>query len=161
MSDEHIINIARLEGDKTEKVTCQFPPEIMDIEESELQFIEPITCTASAYLASDHLIIHLDIDAVASLPCTTCNDPLKKNISLRHVYYSSPIDELKTPEVDLRPIVRENILLETPHFAECTLEGCPEKEAIKGYFATANESPADDSHFPFAELESDLDTTEN
>ena len=160
MSKEYIINVARLEGDKTEKLTCQFPAEIMDIEEGDLQFESPISCTASAYLASDHLVIHLDIDAKAKLPCTTCNDPIEKTISLRHVYYSSPIEELDSQEVDLRPIIRENILLETPHFAECVQEGCPEKEALKGYFATASESPSEDSHFPFAQLEREIDTTE-
>ena len=51
------IYIDRLGDGQTEKIEETVPPEMIDVNEKDLQFKHPVLLSGKAYLADDHLII--------------------------------------------------------------------------------------------------------
>jgi len=160
MEDAHLIYIDRLADDKVEKINCTLSPDFMDIHEKDLSFPEAISASGEVYVASDHLVIHLDVATSALVPCKTCNEPINKKVILTHVYHSVPITELRQPVFDLREVLRENILLESPSFAECENESCPHRVQFAQYLHTDKkeqiETENDHSNYPFAHLDEEI-----
>lgn len=160
MEDQHIIYIDRLADDKVEKITCSLAPDFMDIHEKDLSFPKPIIASGEAYVASDHLVVHLDVETSARVPCKLCNESITQPIRLTHIYHTVPLSELKQPIFDLREVLRENILLESPAYAECTDASCPNKGQFAEYIQkdeTVRNATADDhSNYPFAHLDEEI-----
>ena len=67
------IYIDRLKQDHTLKLDEAIPPDFMQIEEEGLAFEGSIHVQGEAYLVDDHLVIHLNLKSVATLPCSICN----------------------------------------------------------------------------------------
>ncbi len=149
------IYIDRLKGGNALKIEETLPPDFLDVDDEELVFEETVRIQGEAYLADEHLVIHLNIETSAFLPCSICNDAVSTPISLKNIYLTEPLSEIKGAIFDLGQQVRETILLQTPLFIECNGGKCPEREHIKK-FLKPEEKPSDPgeiTHFPFADLE--------
>lgn len=160
MEDEHLIYVDRLVDDKVEKITCSLCPDFMDIHEKELSFPEPIVASGEVYVASDHLVIHLDVETSTLVPCKMCNELIMKKIHLTHVYHTLPLADLKQPIFDIREVLRENILLESPPYTECDDAKCPNRAQFTQYLENEEQAykASDDGHsnYPFAHLDEEI-----
>lgn len=148
------IYIDRLKGGQTLKIDETLPPGFLDVDEEDLLFEDPVFLNGEAYLANEHLIIHLNIETQASLPCSICNDPVHISIVIKNIYLSNPLAEIKGAVFDITNEVRESILLQTPLFTECHNGKCPERESLKQFLKPPQKEAKNDIvHFPFADLD--------
>lgn len=153
MDDTFKIFIDQLREGHAQKINESVSPDFLQIHEKDLRFKKNIEITGETYLATDHLVIHLDVQTEAELPCAICNEwaPIKMHLS--NLYFSIPLKEVKGAIYDFKSILREEILLEVPQFAECE-GGCPVRENIKKYL---KENPSEGEeveggYHPFADL---------
>jgi uncharacterized metal-binding protein YceD (DUF177 family) len=148
------IYIDRLKGGHTQKIEESLPPDFLEVKDEELAFNDPVRIWGTVCLADEHLVIHLDIETSACLPCSICNDAVSIPIVIKNIYLTQPLTEINGAIFDLTEQVRETLLLQTPLFAECRRGKCPERESIKK-FLKPDETPSDPgdvTHFPFADL---------
>jgi len=148
------IFVDRLKNDQTLKIDETLPPDFLGIDESELSFKEPVHTQGEVYLADDHLVIHLAIDTVATLPCSICNETVTVPIQIKNLYLTQPLAEISGSIFDLGEEVRETVILQTPLFVECSGGKCPEREQIKKFFKKELPPEKDEVtiNFPFADL---------
>lgn len=146
------IYIDRLNDGQTHQIDEILPPEFLEIDEEDLLFDEPIALKAETYLADDHLIIHLNAQTSAFLPCNICNEPVQLPITVKNATVTKPLSEIPGAILDLSGEVRESLLLQTPLFAECSGGKCPERENLKKFLASSQKSDEEIVHFPFADL---------
>lgn len=151
------IYIDRLSGGQTQKIEESLSPDFLDLDEEDLVFDDPVALKGEVYIANDHLIIHLNIQTSAYLPCSICNDAVHAPISIKNLYLTRPLSEIHGAIFDLTDEVRESILLQTPLFVECNNGKCPERENIKKFLKSDQNIPevGENSHFPFADLDKD------
>jgi hypothetical protein len=140
------IYIDRLLGEKTESVREKADASLMDIHEKDLSFPSPIDIEGTAYLAGDHLVLHLKVATEAIQPCSICNSLVKFPITLDDFYHTVPLDDCKESTYNYTEELREAILLEVPQFVQCH-DGCPELSAIKPYLCKEK------AYYPFGELD--------
>jgi uncharacterized metal-binding protein YceD (DUF177 family) len=141
------IYIDRLKEGQTLKIDESLSPDFLDVHEKDLLFAEPVRLEGEAYLANEHLILHLNIETTARLPCAICNDPVNLRISIKNIYLTEPLAEIKRAVFEVTEEVRESILLQTPLFTECNGGKCPERENLKPFLKE------DVTNFPFADLD--------
>ncbi|MCB1109577.1 MAG: hypothetical protein KDK64_01225 [Chlamydiia bacterium] len=139
------IYIDRLTGERMERIEEHLGPEVMDVEEKDLQFHAPVALKGKAYLAEDHLIIQLKIETEACMPCAICNEFVKKKIVLKNFYHTEELVNIRGQVYDYSDPLREAILLEIPSYVEC-LENCPQRDELKNYLKQGN------TQFPFKDL---------
>lgn len=148
------IYIDRLKGGQTLKIDETLPPNFLDVDEEDLLFEDPIQLKGEAYLANEHLIIHLNIETTATLPCNVCNDPVHTPIVIKNIYLTESLSKIKGATFDMTDEVRESILLQTPLFTECRQGKCPERENLKKFINHLPKKSNDGIvHFPFADLD--------
>lgn len=144
----------RLKDGRQESVSEQIAPTLMEIEEKELSFPEPIVVKGKVYIANDHLVMHFDIATTARLPCMVCNDFFTLNISIKNFYQTVALSELSSPQFNFSPEIREAILLQIPQYAECHQGKCPERQIITRFLKNPSKPAVDSTNnFPFADLE--------
>jgi DUF177 domain-containing protein len=151
MDDAFKIYVEQLRNGEIEKLEETFAPDFLDVQEKELSFPEPVTLSGEAYLASEDLILHLDVSFVVQLPCVICNKPVREEIAIKGAYQTIPLSQVKSGIFNFRELLREMILLETPHFAECEGGRCPERKAIAKYLKETSSSE-EEGYQPFADL---------
>lgn len=150
------IYVDQLRDGKVEKIDRLFPAEVMEMEESELRFNKEIHVKGEAYQSEDSLILHLTIDAIGIIPCSICNEPVEAPISVKGLYHVVSIDEIKGHIYDMREVVRENVLLNTPSFTECNGGKCSERASLGKYLKSQdslNQEP-EEGQQPFKDLQS-------
>ena len=147
------IYIDRLKGGQTQKLDESLPPDFLEIDEEDLLFEDPVSLQGETYLADEHLIIHLNIETTAYLPCSICNDAVQTPIAVKNIYLTVPLSDIKGAIFDISEEVRESILLQTPLFTECNQGKCPERENIKKFLKPGEESSHNIIHFPFLDLD--------
>jgi uncharacterized metal-binding protein YceD (DUF177 family) len=149
------IYIDRLGDGQTHTIAETLPPEFMEIRDDELSYKDPIRLKGEAYVTDEHLIIQLNIETTALVPCSICNDLISVPVKIKNMCLTEPLEEIKTAIFDLTESIRETILLQTPLFNECNGGNCPEREFIKKFMKPEEKptDPADIIHFPFADLE--------
>jgi uncharacterized metal-binding protein YceD (DUF177 family) len=149
------VYVDRLRGGHTMNIDETLPPEFMELEDEELSFEEPVHVRGEAYLADEHLVVHLNIDTKAILPCSICNDEVCLPLAIKNIYFTEPLADIKTAIFDVAEQVRETVLLQTPLFTECHDGKCPERENIKKFLKPEDKpsNPGDVTHFPFADLD--------
>ncbi|MBS4168017.1 hypothetical protein [Parachlamydia sp. AcF125] len=130
--------------------------DFLDIHEEALSFKKTVVVGGEAYLAGDELILHLQAEAEAHIPCAICNEDVSVEVHLENFYHAEPLAKIKSGVFDYQELLRESILLETPEFVEC--EGnCPKRETFKKYLKTKDPSAGDgedpDGYQPFSDLE--------
>jgi uncharacterized metal-binding protein YceD (DUF177 family) len=146
------IYIDRMQGGQSHKIDETLPPEFLEIDEKDLLFDEPIALKAEAYIADDHLIIQLNAETSAYLPCSICNEPVQLPIVVKDATTTKPLSEINGSVFDLSGEVRESLLLQTPLFAECSGGKCPERESLKKFLKSGQDNDDEDVNFPFADL---------
>lgn len=160
MNDAFKIYVDQLRDGHEEDIHENFPPDFIDVNEKDLSFKDPVTVEGKAYLAEDSLILHFEIETIATIACAVCNTPVKVQVSIENFYHAEPLEEIKSGIYNLQDILRETILLETPKFAECNSGKCAEREKISKYLKVPNSketdetNPNDDEGYrPFSDLE--------
>ncbi|MES2345589.1 MAG: hypothetical protein V4494_06620 [Chlamydiota bacterium] len=151
MTEEFKIYIDRLKNGHTEKVQEEVDPSFLDITEKELSFPVPVAVQGEAYLAEDHLILHMKVKTRAQIPCAVCNEPFLYPIET-DFYNTIPVEEITNPVFDYSDILRESILIEIPPFTECHEGACPERETISKFLKKETSTDAPDVQFPFSGL---------
>ena len=149
------IYIDRLRGSQTLEIDETLSPDFLDIHETELSFKDPVHLHIEAYLANDHLILHVNVDTSAYLPCSICNTSVHTPIIIKNICLTKPLAEIEGAIFDMTEEVRETILLQTPLFTECHNGKCPDREVINKFIRPHEnkQSSADVVHFPFADLD--------
>lgn len=162
MSDPFNIYVDRLRDGPTLKIKENFSPDFLDVHETDLSFSDPVAVSGEAYLAEDHLIIHLKIKTTASIPCTICNNPVKFAISIGDFYHAEPLAEIRSPIFNYKEPLREAILIQVPPFTECHEGKCPERESVNKFLKKDQKPdapPTMTTYFPFADIDKKKDKT--
>ncbi|NDD57653.1 MAG: hypothetical protein EBZ47_00150 [Chlamydiae bacterium] len=150
------IFVDRLKDGQEEKISAEIPSDFLAIDESELHLTSPVFIKGNAYLASDHLILKLDVKTKISIPCSVCNQPTEVSIHLPDFYHTEPIQDISGSVLDFTDLVREDILLLVPQFVECNQGKCPERGEIKKYLKPTENGQSHTAkehvHFPFSNL---------
>ncbi|MGC1878166.1 MAG: hypothetical protein WA347_02500 [Rhabdochlamydiaceae bacterium] len=147
------IYIDRLKGTQTLKIEETLSPDFLEVDEEDLLFDEAILIKGEAYVADEHLVIHLNIETTACLPCSICNHPIQVPVALKNIYLTKTLTEIAGAIYDITDEVRESILIQTPLFAECNGGKCPEREHLKQFLKPEQTTGDDIVHFPFADLD--------
>lgn len=160
MTDDRFrIFVEQLRNGHTEKINETFNPDFLEINERDLAFTRPVTVQGQVYLAEEMLVLHFDIQTVATLPCAICNGPADFEIAIKGFYHAIPLEEIKGAIYDFREILRETILLEVPILIECRQGKCPQRESLQKYFkkegASGNKED-EEGYRPFAGLDFDF-----
>lgn len=160
MDDAFKIYIEQLRDGRTEEIEGSHSPDFLDINEEELKFKRDVHFEGQAYLADDNLLIHLKIEAYATVPCSICNNPVEVKIDIPNFYHLEPLAEIKTGAFDFAVVLRDAILLEVPRFAECENGRCPERKKIAKYLREKPEPPPgelgdEEGYQPFANIDLD------
>lgn len=152
--DKLKIYIDRLKNGQTLKIEEVISPDFLDIDEDDLVFKDPVHLKGEAYLSNEHLIIHLNIATAAILPCNICNAPVQIPISIKNIYLTKLLAEIKGAIYDVADEVRESILLQTPLFAECNNGNCSERKNLKNFLKRDSRASGNPNlHFPFTDLD--------
>ncbi len=148
------IHVDRLREGKKIRIEESLDPSFLSIEEDDLKFPKAVKVQGEAYLAEDHFVLRLTASTDALLPCIICNGMTSLPLRVENFYFTLPLVELASPVFDYSDPLREALLLELPHFAECNGGNCPEREGMTVYLKK-NPSSEDTSstHFPFSDLE--------
>ncbi|MCB1148733.1 MAG: hypothetical protein KDK48_01080 [Chlamydiia bacterium] len=143
------IYIDRLAGGHVHKFEEDVDPSLLEMDDAVLRFTKPIRLKGEGYIASDELILHFTVEAVAEMPCSVCNEWTPWELRLKDVYVALPLSEVKGAVFDIGEIVREEILVNIPYVIEC--EGsCPKRSELGKLLK--EEKPEGDVYHPFADL---------
>ncbi|MBA3237084.1 MAG: hypothetical protein H0T62_01885 [Parachlamydiaceae bacterium] len=154
MDETFKIYFEQLKGGKIEKIDATFTPEFLSVEEESLHFKDPVQLKGEAYLADDALILHLDAETVAVIPCSICNEPVKVPVEIHSFYHAEDIEGLKNGYFNFKEILREALLLEVPAFAECSKGNCPKRKEIVKFLKNPT-STEENGNRPFADINLD------
>lgn len=153
MDDTFKIFVDQLRDGHELKIQEQCSPAFLNVRESELIFEKDISVIGRAYLASDELVIQLQVDAQALIPCLICNEWVEVDIKLEDFYAAKPLAEIKGAIFDFSEILREEILLEVPQFTECDNGHCPKRTEIQKYLKQLDDDQdEEEGYHPFAQL---------
>lgn len=157
MADIFTIYLDRLKEGRSQKIQDEVSADFLEIDEEDLHFEEKVQIDVEAYLAEDHLVLHMSASTSATAPCTICNQPTKTILEIKNVYHTEDLKEVRSYVFNFKDILRETLLLELAHFVECNEGNCPERTSLVG-FLSKNETPAEKNtthptYFPFADLE--------
>lgn len=161
IDDRFRIFVEQLRDGTIEEIDETFSPDFLEISEKELAFNKPVKVKGQVYLAEEMLVLHLDIQATATLPCAICNGPADVDIAIKGFYHAIPLSEVKGAIYDFRELLRETILLEVPILAECHQGKCPQRDTLKSYLkkeSVPGSKEDEDGYRPFADF--DFDTRE-
>lgn len=143
----------RIRAQGCEKIDLRLEPDFMDIHEEELAFVQPIAVEGEVYLAGEEVVVALRAETVIRMPCAICNAPV--DVTLQNRWTSvEPIESFRHGVIDLREMVRENLLIEVPSIAECRQGNCPERTLLAPYLRQEQEGREETGFHPFAELRS-------
>jgi uncharacterized metal-binding protein YceD (DUF177 family) len=129
------IFVDRLADGSRENIELSSEPHFMDLSESELKFPEPVEVEGHAYVSDQSLFLHLSARTSACLPCSICNQMTQVPLEISDYIHVESVAEIKGKVYDFSPVIREALLLELPHTAECDSGKCPERERLKDYFS--------------------------
>ncbi len=99
------------------------------------------------------MILRLKAKTIAKIPCSICNELVTVPIEV-DVSHAEPLEEILSI-FPFGPLLREDIFLQLPKFAECQ-NNCPERKNIQKFLKTpaspARSESEGGSQFPFAGL---------
>jgi uncharacterized metal-binding protein YceD (DUF177 family) len=148
--------IDQLRQGKTAEIDEVVTPEAVELPvDEDLAFTQPIALRVQAYVADQELIIHLSADTKATLPCVICNELQDVDVSLDDLYFAEPLDEIKGAVYDFKPLLRDSLLLEVPHFIECSGGNCEGRAELEKYFKKpgVDKEEENETFHPFADLD--------
>lgn len=159
MSDRCLLLIEHLKEGKSSSFEENFDPKTLSLDDKELSFKPPIHVKGVGYLAEDHIVIHVDVEGSAYLPCSVCNKPVNIPVILKNAYITKPLSDLSGGKLDFTEDLRETILLEVPSFAECNEGNCPDRAYIEKYLKHTAITPTqqkEDVYYPFNGIDEQL-----
>ena len=135
LDQNFIINTDRLRNSKELKVRVdlKIPSDFLEVEDSNLSFSQMVELQGEIYIVDDQLIMHFDVLATVISVCSICNGNADTEIEIKNFYHVEDLKKVKSPYFDYSSVLREEILLEAPQFAECNQGNCPDRELIKPY----------------------------
>ena len=155
MDSEFKIYVDRLRDGKVEKIDLSFLPDFLDVIEQDLSFNTDVQVQGEVYIANDELVFHLDIGTKGVIPCSICNEPVEVGIYVKGLYHLESLQNVKAGIFDMKSLIRENVLLETPAFAECHQGNCPKRREFKKYLKNSSSEEPDvepEGYQPFTNL---------
>jgi len=154
MEDAFKIYVEQLRDGHVEELNESYDPSFLEIDEKDVSFMDPVLLRGRAYLADDELILHLNIETQVILPCVVCNDRVKVPLALHDNIQAIPLSEIKGGILNIKKLLREVILLDTPVFAECGGK-CPRRTEISQYLKKNGDKKdqKDEGYTPFADLD--------
>lgn len=157
MNEAFRIYIEQLRDGHVEEISENLTPEFLDVNEKDLVFTEPVVVSGQAYLAGDELVLHMNVSTKGKMPCIICNELVDVEIKIEGFYFNVPLEEIRTGIYNYKQMLRETILLETPHFCECNQGNCPRRKEIDKYLKKEETSGSremqEERHQPFADLD--------
>lgn len=144
------IHVEQLEEGKHDLIDLSLPPDFLDVSEEELAFKSPVTVKGKASVITGHLILELSVATEAEMPCSICNKNILVTLANPQISHTIPLIELPSTLFDYTELLREEILVLVPQFAECKEGKCPERGSLNKYMGKQESDP--NQHFPFADL---------
>ncbi len=152
MDDRFKIYVEQLRDGHTEQISEVFSPAFLEVQEDNLRYVEDVSVRGEAYLADDDLILNVSIQTSAQLPCIICNEPVAVPIHIEGFYHAEPLANIKSGIFNYKDVLREDVILETPKFAECQGK-CPQRKVMAKYFSKETEGPnQEEGYHPFSDL---------
>jgi uncharacterized metal-binding protein YceD (DUF177 family) len=142
------IYIDRLKEGSSLEICEDLSSDFLEVVEEDLSFPDSVQIQGKAYLADEHLVLHLNIHTHALIPCSICNQATRHSIEIADHYHSEPLNELSGPIFEFCELVREVILLKVPPFLECQEGLCPERTIVSKFLKKSSS----ESNFPFENL---------
>lgn len=152
--DLFLLYVDRLQEGGREQISFVVDSTFLDVNDEELSYTGEVSVSGQAYLAGEELVLTLDIDALAVIPCAICNKLIEQAIVIRHFYHLVPLSEIRSGVYSFEEALREAVILESPRYIECG-GSCPQRHELARYFKqdkTKEESGGDSTQFPFAHL---------
>lgn len=155
MDESFRIYVDQLRDGRKEIINETLDPAFLRIDEPELAFMKEVRVTGEAYLASSDLILRLNAETEALIPCLICNDPVPIYIGIEDFYYTQPVSEIKSGVFSFEELLREIILIEVPFFAECHDGQCPHRGEVAKYLKSTDEknNRSEETYHPFSDLD--------
>lgn len=154
MDERFRIYVEQLRDGRETIINEVIEPAFLHTEDSELVFKKDVTVKGQAYLASSDLVLHLNINAEAQIPCSICNEMVPIDIKIKDLYFSEPLSEIKTGIFSFEELLRESILLEVPLFTECHGGKCPRRSELAKFMKEpGKDGRSEDTYHPFSDLE--------
>jgi len=129
-----------------EEIDLTVSPDFIGVNEADLSFNTPVFIEGEASIMDDLFILKLSVKTKVSMPCSVCNKNTVFPIEIKEFYHTIPVAELPPSQFDYSELLREEILLLIPQFAECNQGKCPERATLP----KITKDPS--NHFPFADL---------
>lgn len=142
------------EGDE-EEFSLLTAPAILAVEEPELSFTEPVQIRGRAYTTSSDLVMYLQCQTNAEMPCAICNEKTTVSLDTGMQCHTFPLSDFKSKIFDYTDLVREEILMHLPQFVECQPEKCPARSVLNLYSKKQGNNGPDFQEaieYPFANL---------
>ena len=146
------VYIDRLKGGEVCALKGEFAPTFLEIDEPELKFHKPVAIKGEAYVTDDHLVVHFSAVAFAEMPCAVCNELFEYKLSCKDFYHTEPLSDIPSAVFEIGPVVREALLVELPHAAECNGGKCLKRDTITPYMRSEKRS-SQSTHFPFSDID--------
>lgn len=152
------IYVDRLKNGKVEHFDETCYPDFLEQNDEDLSYNRPVSFKGEVYIVQKELVMHFDIQTLATVRCTICNDPVEVPVTLQNVYHIEPLENIKSGIFIFTEVLREVILLEAPRFIECSGGKCKNREMYSGYMSQDHEGGAggddkDDGYHPFTDLD--------
>ncbi len=131
-----LLNINLLKDGEPEKILSgEYPPSFLDIDEPDLQFLDPVILEGTVVKTDKMLIFRFSFSTYAMIPCRVCNEVIKHKMTQKDILHT---EEIQNNLYDYTEILREEILIHVPSFIECNNDNCPEREKMPKYLANRN-----------------------
>lgn len=146
MEHPFYVELSRVKQAGIQPINLKVPAAFLELDsKDDLQFEGEVHVTGSVSHHPDSLHLELNIEAIATLPCIICSEPVKLDVKVSGVHHVEMLEDVRGLEYDYSPLIHDHLLLEAPSRAEC-LGGCKEREALKEHFAKdeAMQSPFKD-----------------
>ena len=151
--DQFTIYLDRLQGDREELLEDEVDCDFLDIQEKELWFREKVRFSVQATLMEELLVLKVDAQANASIPCAICNREVRVKLIVRQNYFDVPLAEIKARVFNFKELLREAILLEVPLTVECGQGNCPERKTITRYLRGSEKSEVEPTGISLKDLD--------
>ena len=152
MNEAFRVYTDRLKNGDVQRVEGSFDPSFLEVEETELHFHKPIAVKGEAYIADEHLVIHLNASTFAEMPCAICNEMFNHPLTVGNFYTTEPLSDIPSAIYDFSVAVREALLTELPRTVECNGGQCRSRESIAPFLRSEKRTDKT-TYFPFADIE--------
>ncbi len=149
-SKETHIHIDRLRDGEEEELACVLDPVFLDLKDDpDLSCTKPIDVSGATYIAGDFLIVELSCEVEFSIRCAVCSEMFPYIVTLDHVRFEKPLEEIRGKVFDFQDLLREEILVQIPHFALCGGYSCKNRKQVEKFLAKEKQ---EDVFRPFQDL---------